>query len=287
MLLCWPVDDTAGRSQAIGDCTIGVGPVKEIRTYLPFAKYLVELLQSHGVDDCKIVIARDIDYMAKLLRDGAVDLFVDSPLVAMAINQKAGSRLLARRRKKGVSEYHSVVFVPTDSGLPSPELLGGHVIAFAESFSTGGHLLPRLTLDAMELSVVQVSAQAKPPDDRAGFVFLGDDENTMEWVLRGRVDAGAMSMGNYLRRAAANLSELTIILETTLIPRHAVSISAAISEQLSTVISTALTSMRESGEGREILLKFEKTAKIDVIPEQTVQFLTRLQESVGALVDAD
>jgi len=274
------------RTLVIG--TISDEPVKEIRTFLPFVKYLAKQLETSGIDDGKVVIARDIDHMASLIRKGEVDLFVDSPLVALAINEKTGCRLLARRWKKGIAEYHSVVFVRQDSDIASVHDLGGRVVAFEESFSSSGHLLPRITMERMGVSLMQLpNLQSNVPSEQSGFVFSGDDENTMEWVLRDRVDAGAMSMANFKKRVATNRADLKIVLETADIPRHSVSLSPTVSEQLFSAIEAALFTMHESEEGQIVLESFEQTTKFDPIPSAMMAQLELFQIPVTGLVDGN
>ncbi len=280
-----------GGSVSAKELTIGTisdEPVKEIRTFLPFSKYLARQLEGFGIDDGSVVIARDIDHMAALIRQGKVDLFVDSPLVALAINAKAGSKLLARRWKKGIAEYHSVVFVRNDSDIKSVADLAGHVIAFEESFSSSGHLLPRITLEGLGLQLRnKIYSQSDAPLGQADYVFTGDDENTIEWVLRSRVDAGAMSMNNFTKYATTGQAELRIILATEEIPRHSISIASSLPDSLASALETVLLSMQESEEGLGVLEGFERTTKFDTIPEDTVALLKQLQNSVVAVVSDD
>ncbi len=265
--------------------TISDEPVKEIRAFLPFAKYLAKQLETFGIDDGKVVIARDIDHMASLINKGEVDLFVDSPLVALAIIGKTGCRLLARRWKKGIAQYHSVVFVRQDSDIDSVHDLTGRIVAFEESYSSSGHLLPRITMERMGVPLTQLlNLQSNVPTKQAGYVFSGDDESTMEWVLRGRVDAGAMSMANFENRVATNWKELKIILKTAGIPRHSVSISSEISGPLSSAIEAVLFTMQDSEDGQSVLDSFENTTKFDPIPKETMALLDLFQIPVLALV---
>lgn len=274
------------RTLVIG--TISDEPVKEIRTFLPFTKYLAQQLEPMGFSDGKVIIARDIDHMASLIRSGQVDLFVDSPLVALAINKKAGSRLLVTRWKKGVAEYHSVIFVRQEGGIASVSDLVGRVVTFEESFSSSGHLLPRIAMAELGIQFSQMdSPQSRLAPDETGFVFSGDDENTIEWVLRGRTDAGAMSMDNFKKRVGPNKDELTIILRTDAIPRHVISISSGISNQLAGEIETALVTMNQSEDGLAVLGAFERTTKFDAFSKEILVTMERLQDPVTDLVGND
>lgn len=265
--------------------TISDEPVKETRIFLPFAEFLAAELQDEGVTSGKVRIARNIGHMAELLGKGEVDVFVDSPLVSLAVKARSGSRLVARRWKKGVAEYHSVVFVRRDSGIRSLEDLKGKVIAFEEAFSSSGYILPRHTLATKGVQFSELSGpRAARPGAAAGYVFSGDDENTIEWVLRGVVDAGAMSLNGLRKRAGDDFASLEILYETKSIPRHVVSVSPAASAGLSDALLAALASMHLSDEGRRVLDGFERTTKFDAIPEPTREMLEQFESPVTDLI---
>lgn len=274
---------THARALVIG--TISDEPVKEIRTYQPFAQYLAQQLTLFGIDEGKVVVARDIDHMADLIRTGQVDLFFDSPLVSLAINQKTGSRPLARRWKNGTAQYHSVIFARENSDIASFQDLSGRIIAFEESFSTSGYLLPRIALAELGIALTMV----RPPQlwvspEQTGCLFTGDNDNTLEWVLRGRVDAGAMSKTQFEKRAATNRAKLKVIMRTIDIPRHLVSAAAQMPQPLLSGLETTLFTLHNSLEGKELLEAFEGTVKFDRIPPETEVLLDQYREPVMALV---
>ena len=276
----------AARALVIG--TISDEPVKEIRVFTPFARYLAKQLESSGISAGKVVIANSITQMAEYLRTGKVDLYVDSPLVALAVNKGSGSRFLVRRWKKGIADYRAVVFVRKDSGITDAEDLVGRVIAFEEHFSSSGHLLPRIAISQQGLRFGPVAnPQDSPEPDRIGFTFTGDDENTMESVLRGRVDAGAMSQGNFEKHAKGDRTELRIISRTYSIPRHVVSIASSLSNDLNEPIKIALLDMHQSEEGQAVLESFEGTAKFDEIPPEMLTALENSRDYVVAVIEAN
>lgn len=268
--------------------TIGDEPVKEIRTFLPFAQYLARQLEHEGIREGQVVIARDIAHMADLLKTGQVDLYFDSPLVTLAVNELAGSRPIVRQWKTGLSSYHSVIFARKDSEIGSFRDLKGRIVAFEESFSSSGFLLPGVSLANLGLSL----AKLRPPQlhvspHETGCVFTGDDDNTLEWVLHGQTDAGAMSKGNFEKRAAADRAKLMIIMQTTEIPRHLVSVAATVPEPLISAIEKALFAVHQTSEGRRILEKFERTTKFDEIPQQAQARLQDFKTPVMMLLDSE
>ena len=273
----------AARMLVVG--TISDEPVKETRTFLPFAEHLAAQLAGQGITSGEVRIARDIGHMAALLRAGEVDIYVDSPLVSLAVSAKGGSRLVARRWKKGVAQYHSVLFARRDSGIRSLQDLKGRVVAFEEAFSSSGYILPRLAISERAVPLAALPGpRAARPQSGTGYVFSGDDENTIEWVLRGLVDAGAMSLYSLKKRAGDDFEDLEIILKTDAIPRHVVSLSPGTSATLAEAVQAALTGMDQSEAGRVVLQGFERTTKFDVIPEHTREMLEHFQGPVTELI---
>lgn len=265
--------------------TISDEPIKETRTFLPFARHLAAQLQPEGITGGEVRIARDIDHMAALLRSGEVDIYIDSPLVSLAVGEKCGSRMLARRWKKGIAEYRSVIFARQDSGISTLEDLTGRVLVFEENFSSSGYLLPRLSLSESGVSLSELAnPREKPPSDATGFVFSGDDENTVVWVLHGLADAGAMSLNGLKKKAGDDFGLLTVISQTEAIPRHVVSVSPNTPAGFAASIQNALLQLNQTEQGRAVLQGFEKTSKFDLIPQETQDMLNQLQDPVTALI---
>ncbi|UWQ35708.1 phosphate/phosphite/phosphonate ABC transporter substrate-binding protein (plasmid) [Leisingera sp. M527] len=273
----------AARMLVIG--TISDEPVKETRAFLPFARHLAAQLQDQGITGASVTIARDISDMSELLRTGAVDIYIDSPLVSLAVRAECGSRLLARRWKKGTAQYQSVIFARRDSGIRSLKDLKGKVVAFEEPFSSSGYILPRLAIgDRIAPLTALPDPRAARPASGAAYVFSGDDGNTIEWVLRGLVDAGAMSLQGLKMQAGGDFDDLSIILETKAIPRHVVSVPPDASAAFSRALLAVLTGMDQSAAGRSALLSFEETSKFDPIPAPTLNLLKQFQTPVALLI---
>ncbi len=109
----------------------------------------------------------------------------------------------------------------------------------------------------------------------------------MEWVLRGRVDAGAMSQSNFEKHTKGDRAALRIIVQTHSIPRHVVSIASNVSETLYEPIKVALLDMHRSEKGQAVLKSFERTARFDDIPPETLTILASFRDHVVAVIEAD
>jgi phosphonate transport system substrate-binding protein len=219
--------------------------------------------------------------MASLLRDGKVDLHIDSPFPALAVSRLSGSRFLLRRWKKGVAEYHSVIFVKKDSDLRRLEDLKGKTLTFEEPFSSSGYIFPKMALLQEGLKLVPKTGPSESVGpEEVGYKFSLDDENTMVWVLRGKVVAGATDNHSYSEQSRENLSSLKIIYRTFSFPRHIVSHRADLPPKLVARAKEVLIKMGQSEEGREVLREFERTTKFDELPSEAVSRLLQARKFI-------
>jgi phosphonate transport system substrate-binding protein len=254
----------------------------EIKRFLSFARHLGTQLRSEGISEGKVVVAKSIAQMASLLRERKVDLYIDSTFPSLAVSRLSGSKLFLRRWKKGVAEYHSLIFVKKDSGLSQPEDLKGKMIAFEEPSSSSGYFFPKVALTLQGLRLVLKTDPTQPVSPaEVGYVFSLDDENTMAWVLRGKVLAGAMDNHSYREQARESIHSLKIIYKTSSLPRHIVSYRSDLPPELLTKVREALITMDQSEEGRKVLQAFEQTTKFDELPAPTMTWLSRAGQFVA------
>lgn len=264
--------------------SISIEPAEEIKKFLPLASYLGKELRSEGIDEGKVVVAKSIPEMTAFLREGKVDLYVDSPFPTLAVSRLSGSKLLLRRWKKGIAEYHSVIFAKKDGDINRLEDLSGKIVAFEEPFSSSGYFLPKLFLVQRGLKLAPKREASEPvAPSEVGYVFTNDNESTMVWVLRGKVVAGAMDHQSYEKEARADLGNLKIIGETFSLPRHIVSYRGGLPAKLVGRIKEILIKMDQSAEGRKTLQDFEKTVKFDELPDQSMAPLFK----AGKFIDSE
>jgi len=256
--------------------SISSEPVAEIRKFLPFARYLAKELQSEEIDQGKIIVANNIPQMANFLREGNVDLYIDSPFPVLAASRLSGSKFLLRRWKKGSAQYHSVIFTKNDGVISRLEDLRGKIVAFEEPFSSSGYFFPKVALMQEGFKLVPKGNASDPVGrDEVGYIFSLDDENTMVWVLRGKVVAGAMDDQSYLREARRHINSLKVVYKDPPLPRHIVSYRANLSAKLVARIKEILAKMDQSEGGKKALQDFERTTKFDDIPESSMASLLR------------
>ena len=223
--------------------------------------------------------------MGELMRQGKVDVFIDSPMPTIGVNHIGGGHAILRRWKGGVGEYRSAVFALSESAITSVADLRGKKLAFEQPFSSTGYILPRIIFERLGESLSPLeTASSTAPVGKISYVFSGDDENTMECVLRGRVDAGAMSHNNVEKYAKTSLSKLKIIWESPPVPRHLVSVRSDLAPNVVADISRTLTEMDKDNDGNAILANFEKTEKFDAIPVHTLELFEQYRTAVIELL---
>ncbi len=259
--------------------TITSEPKEEVETYRPFVQYLASQLKEQGIESEKVVVATSVDEMVSLLKKREIDLYIDSPFPVLQIGAKVGVEPLVRRWKKGVVEYNSVIFVRKDSGINSIQELNGKMISFEEPFSTSSSLLPRSSLlQAGILLEEKESFMDLVPEEKLGYVNSYDDETTMMWVLRNKVDAGALSMKNFKELAKKRADELKIIFETISVPRQVVAYRKDLDPNIVLAVKEVLLNAHMSKDGQSILKGFEKTAKFDEFPKGDQDYFLPIQE---------
>jgi phosphonate transport system substrate-binding protein len=274
--------DASARNLMIG--SISESPVQEMREWLPFVRHLASHLSAHGITGGDVAVARDGPRMVELLREGKIDFYVDSPLVVMRVAIEAPLEIIARRWKRGAPEYASVIIVHKDSPIQTLAEIKGHILAFQKPNSTSAYLLPRIEIEARHLELESVANYGlRPAANRIGYVFSEKDENTMLWVARQQVTAGATSTTDLEASPASIREQVRVIHQSPTIPRHVVAVSGRLSPALVAAMQKVLFTMHENEEGKRAIQTFEGTTKFDPVPAASLASLQRYSKQVSQL----
>jgi phosphonate transport system substrate-binding protein len=266
---------TEGKVLKLGD--ISDEPAETIKGTQPLADLLAAKLVDHGIRSSEVKIAPDLGTMIEWMRSGEVDLYFDSPYPVLVISQETGAEPILRRLKFGVSEYHSVFFTRADSDLASLDDVEGHMVAFEESFSTSGYMLPLSYLIEQGKNPIQKSdAELPVAEDEIGYVFSTADDTTIQWVISGKVPIGVIDNVTFSRLPEETQAELKIIAETEDVPRQMVLVRPGMDAALVEAIRTELLMMDETEEGRAALETF-LTTEFDEFPEGPDAALSRMR----------
>lgn len=256
-----------GRTIVLGD--VSDEPTEIAPHFQPLADYLAARLGTHGISGGAVQLAPSLDAMGDLLQREQVDLYFDSPYPAMVINDAVGAQPILRRWKGGEAVYSSVFFTRAESPITSLADLRGQMLGLEESFSTSGYFLPVTTLIGEGLRPREKPTSNAPVgSDEVGYVFSQDADNTIQWVLSGRVAAGAVDRRSLEQLPPESRAALRTFAETEQVPRHVVLVRPGMDPALREAISAILLAMHETSEGRRVLVQFEETARFDVFPAE-------------------
>lgn len=272
-----PEEAPVTRAIVLGD--ISDDPAEVIEGTQPLAEYLASQLKEYGITEGQVRIAASTDEMAKLLKNGEVDLYFDSTYPATLISDASGASVVLRRWRFGVEEYQSVIFASKASGITSIEELPGHMVAMDAPYSTSGFLLPSVHLLEQGLKLVgKKSTGESVAADEIGFTFSFDDENTLQWVLSGLADAGVTDDYNFdvafPEDAKPQLVELA---RTEYTPRQVVVMRSGLDPKLAQAIIDVMTTMHDTEDGAAALKPFQ-TSKFDQFPEGIEAATARMRE---------
>lgn len=169
-------------------------PRKHYRYLKPIVAYVAERLSDEGIEEGRVLMARDNETMVRHLSDGRVDWVTETLFSAVQIARDSGAEIILKRWKKDAPEYHTVFISRQDSGIDSLSQLTDRTIALEDPGSTTAFLLPASILFEHGGALARLrTAGERPPPGTTGYVFAGQEINIAAWVYEGRVDAGAIN----------------------------------------------------------------------------------------------
>jgi phosphonate transport system substrate-binding protein len=259
-------------------------PRKQIERFQPLADYLAANLQDQGIEQGRVMIARDFYEMAQLLEDGKVDLYLDSPFPTLKVQSLSRSRPVLLRWKGGAGEYWSTYLVRRDSGISDVMQLAGRVLAMEEPYSTSGYLLPigHLVLQGIKVREV-TSPQAIVRSDEVGYYFTSDQQNSVELVLRGLVTGAGVSNQDYDKLDSGLKQELVTVGQTATVPRSLVSVRPGLEQALLEQVVTLLVLLDDTEAGRLLLEQADKTNRFEALTTENVAAVADLQRMMSLL----
>lgn len=241
---------------------------KQVERLTPLSNYLEHHLADHGITAVEISVLPSSYAMVHAMRDGEVDLFFDSPLVAGRVARLADAVPFLRRWKEGVGEYHSMLIVPTDSAVQSVADLEDATIGFENKDSTSGFLLPARMIRNAGLPLIDLdSTQDQPPVGSVGYVFTGDDRNSVYLLARGHIAAAATDPRGMQWLEEAQPGAFRVIARSITVPRNIVVRRGDMDEALVARMSDILTAMNTSYQGAAALTAFANTTAFDAFPD--------------------
>lgn len=259
---------------------INQNPNNELSKLLPFVNYLAHHLQSDGFDKGSVRIEKTIPPIATLMKKGKIDLFLGGPFTSVALHQLAKTNFLLQGITEGSDKHYSVIFVRNDSSVKHLKDLKGKVIAFENPLSTFGYSLPKgLMLErGLKFKLLKTDKENVAPDEVA-YQFSNDDENTILWVKKGKVIAGAVDYEIYKLQAKETLDQLRIIEKTISLPPYIISFRENLSPEVVSHLKEVLKKMHQTDEGKAVLKNLNEIWKFQDFSQRTLSPFMKLYDS--------
>lgn len=266
--------------------TLTLGLVSEIKQkqieehFREFVSYLARKSLGQEIAG-RVLVASTSFELAKLLDQRKVDFYMESAYPTYVINVTHGAgKLLLRRWKSGMADYHSVIFTRRNSAIKRLEDLKGQTVVFEDTGSTSGYLMPKLFLQRRGLKLTERGRFS--PDVVAtdvGYVFARSQEQLVDAVLGKQAAAGAFSNDDFNGLEANKKADIAFLAQTERLPRHLLSVRNDLAPAVVSRLETVLLTMHEDLEGRKILQKADGTTKFDLLPGGEAAMRRRLLES--------
>jgi phosphate/phosphite/phosphonate ABC transporter binding protein len=211
--------------------------------YGPLAAHLSAAIQ-HPVE---VVVPGNYDEVVTELGAGELDLALLTPFIYVKAKEKVPDlRLLATLLGEGAPKYLGYIVTRAGSPVTRLEDLAGKRFAFVDTGSASGYLFPRALLHEHGI---------EPERDFAAVAYAGSHPTVVEWVMQGKVDAGAISSTTFAHmKGEAIANRLTIVGKTDWIPFDAFvahpSLPAPVADQIR---ETLLGLSVRTAEGRQVL----------------------------------
>jgi phosphonate transport system substrate-binding protein len=267
--------------------TITLGMIAEVNQkevqahFRDFVRYIGRKMSASSKMEGNVMIASTQSRLASMLTERRADFYMESPYPTYSINHVYGAgKLLLRRWKGGMADYHALIFTRADGETKRLEDLKGKIIAFEDPESTSGHFLPKLFLTRKGFTLSGIArTDANVPPGEIGYVFAGSQDKLMDLVLTKKVAAGAFSNDDYAALDQSKKSVLTVLGETASLPRHLVSVRKNLAPSMVKGLEKVLLSMHQDPEGKSILQKADGTTKFDALPGGESAISRRLLET--------
>lgn len=273
---------TIGRELVLG--TISQNPKQDFFGKQAIVDYVVPRLSSVGVSSGKVIMAKNVQQMQSLIKQGKVDWLSETCANSVIFGRNGSVEVLARRWKSGYDEYWPIIFSRHDSSTKTLDDLHGRSVAFERSASTTGYYLSAAAILNSESTLVQMGRPGESPrTPLVGYLFSGNERNTIAWVQKGLVAAGAISNVDWNNENIVpqqSKSQFRIIHEGYPVPRALELVRAGLDPDVRSALSDLLMHMHESPEGRSVLRVYDNTRRFDPLPLQDNGILGRVSADV-------
>jgi phosphonate transport system substrate-binding protein len=239
---------------------VGKPALPENTGYLSFANYLAKNSEAFGKKRGTVLVAQSSSQMAKLMRQGKVDIFMGTPFPAYIVSKLAEAKPIANRWATTGERYRSIMFARKDSKIKTLNDLKGNVIELYHKNSTSGYFLPKSELLKRGFVLKEVKdVTEKVGSQEIGYYLTNDADQIIEDVIAGKIVAGGQAEPTVIRVAGTRMSELSIVLASIYVDHEIVVVSTTVPSDFSAHLESLLVKMADSSDGRDELVKIGGT----------------------------
>lgn len=241
-----------------------------LNSWQPTVDYLNEQIPEHEFS-LVAVEPNNIEQLDQLVQQQQLDFVITQPVTFIELQVKySASSVLTLVDESQADKFGSVIFVRSDSSIEQLSHLKGRSIAGANPKGLGGWLI----------GYNEIINQGVDAFDESMVSFLGVQENIVNAVLAGDVDAGIVRTGVLERLAnsrAINLSDLKVLnakqvadfpylLSTDLYPEWALVKSSHTPKTIAKKVASALLSMAPNSHAAKARGYWEWVTPVDYQP---------------------
>jgi len=246
-------------------------PDRMLRVYSELLAELRKRLAPRGIGVAPLVITKDLGELSQRLKQGEVDLVIESVFPTFELQERSGQMLapelaIVRRNQR---EYHTVFFARRQRAIKTLEDLKGRTLVLQAERSTSAFAVPRAELARRGIGLVP---QGQPTGGRAAafYILAGAELNQAIWVLNGKGDAGAFNDSDWSRLPEKVRSELVAFHESRPLLRGALSFRVSLDGETRRACEEVLLALDKDPEGQAALAsaagitRFERLTPRDI-----------------------
>lgn len=274
------VRDDSSRLLTIG--RVSGNPRKHAGRLQSLGSYLVA--RHDDFDDVKVVLTHRPAEMVEAVARDEIDLISETVFTALQLEGAGTMEMALLEWKDGVRSYHGAILVRADSSFERIEDLKGGKIAFEDPGSTSGYFLPYIEIMDAGLEMVPDRSSGAAPGSLR-YIFGGAELNVVGSLIRGRVDAAAISNIDLDDDEVVTTRfkpRLRVLHETRQVPRSMMMMRTSLPQSARDRLSAVLLSMHESDEGRSVLRKYFRLKQFEEMDEVSRGQIAQVRQNFDA-----
>lgn len=229
-------------------------PDRMLRVFADLMAEMQKRLAARGMTMGPLVITRDLADLSQRLKQGEVDMVIESVFPTFELQEQSGQLLspafvVVRRNQR---EYRSVFFARRNGKIKTLEDLKGRTVVLQAERSTSAFAVPRAELARRGMTLIP-SGRPAPDKGSVFYLLAGAELNQAIWVLNGKGDAGAFNNSDWERLPEKVRNELVIFHETRPLLRGALSFRVGLDPELKRVTEEILLALHNDPAGRAAL----------------------------------